>query len=154
MTERSRRASQPQREGIRLERADRAALAEYLGTLRDAGPALDEHLLAAFERLTPHQLDVLVAAMTAAGPSVRPVDRTEARHSTSSGASAPEARRRKRGLSGTAQLVLAAAAACLVCAGGVLAAGLAFGGPAEAGPASGTLSTSVTELGGLDDDGF
>ena len=55
-------------------RADRAAVAEYLTVLRDAGPGLDRTQIEAFERLTPGQLDVLAARLLepAAAPSVTP----------------------------------------------------------------------------------
>lgn len=49
-------------------REDRAAVAEYLTVLRDAGPGLSPALVEAFERLTPAQFDLLAAAAQGAPP--------------------------------------------------------------------------------------
>ncbi len=152
MTRRSRTDpanARPETDGVHLDRADRRALADYLETLRDAGPALDARLADAFDRLTPRQLDALVLTMTAADVTPEPAPgkvSEQDRH--------PAPGRRPR-LSGMGQVILAAAVACLVCAGGVLAAGLAFGGPTETAATSTSTSTStsidtsITDLGGL-----
>lgn len=159
MTRRSRTDpanARPETDGVHLDRADRRALADYLETLRDAGPALDARLADAFDRLTPRQLDALVLTMTVPGAtpaaSPEPAPQAARRQEPEQGRH-PAPGRRPR-LSGMGQVILAATVACLVCAGGVLAAGLAFGGPTETGATSPSTSTSigtsVTELGGLD----
>ncbi|MGN6221519.1 MAG: hypothetical protein ACTHNQ_18625 [Microbacterium sp.] len=51
----------------RLELADEAALARYLVALRDSGSALTPELAAAFDELTPGQLDVLVGLLVDEG---------------------------------------------------------------------------------------
>jgi len=152
--------ARPEPDGVHLDRADRRALADYLETLRDAGPALDARLADAFDRLTPRQLDALVLTMTAPGatreaapePAPVPAPQAAPREEPEQGRH-PAPGRRPR-LSGMGQVILAATVACLVCAGGVLAAGLAFGGPTETAATSPSTSTSidtsVTELGGLD----
>lgn len=59
----------------RLELADEAALARYLVALRDSGSALTPELAAAFDELTPGQLDVLVGLLIdegAGSPAPRP----------------------------------------------------------------------------------
>jgi hypothetical protein len=131
----------PATEGVHLDRADRRALADYLGTLRDAGPELDARLADAFDRLTTRQLDALVLIMTAPDATPEPATGQD-RH--------PAPARRPR-LSGMAQVILGATVACLICAGGVLAAGLAFGGQTETAATSPSTSigTSLTDLGGL-----
>ena len=49
--------------GRRVDLADEAALARYLVALRDSGPALTPELAAAFDELTPGQLDVIVGLL-------------------------------------------------------------------------------------------
>lgn len=51
-------------------RADRVAIVRYLRVVQDSRNGLDERTAAAFERLTPAQVDVLVERLT--GPAALP----------------------------------------------------------------------------------
>lgn len=57
-------------------RDDQIALAQYLSTLRTAGPALEPRLADAFEKLTPGQLDALIASTLESPDAAAPARRS------------------------------------------------------------------------------
>ncbi|RLP77980.1 hypothetical protein D9V32_01215 [Mycetocola tolaasinivorans] len=86
--------------------ADHAAIARYLGVLRDSRNGIDARTVAAFERLTPAQLDLILerlaapagagaAAAPAASAACAPVTKIEAA-AKSETSEAPGARIRRR----------------------------------------------------------
>jgi hypothetical protein len=91
------------------ELSDDAALARYLVALRDSGSALTPELAAAFDELTPAQLDVLVALLVdAAAPSAAHVAPARAKTPSRDVDAAPPADRAPWPLRGWAALLIGA----------------------------------------------
>lgn len=111
--------------------ADEAALARYLVALRDSGSELTPELAAAFDELTPGQLDVLVGLLVDDAPQTgaRPVTRVAATRPKAAGDvdAAPQADRAPWSLRSWAALLVGAS---LVTGALVWGATVAIDGPA------------------------
>ncbi|GAA5210694.1 hypothetical protein [Microbacterium kyungheense] len=119
--------------GRRVDLADEAALARYLVAMRDSGPGLTPELAAAFDELTPAQLDVLVGLLvdgaaqgTGEARPDAPASATPAKTTASHVDAAPPADRAPWSLRAWAALLVGAS---LVTGALVWAATVAIDGP-------------------------
>jgi hypothetical protein len=132
----------------RLELADEAALARYLVALRDSGAALTPELAAAFDELTPVQLDVLVGLLVDEGaessaPGRVPAVPAVAPRAPRRDAAPPADRSSWWGRTWTAVLL----AASLVTASLVWASSLVLTAPSSGSASTGRESSAVADPG-------